>query len=916
MICPTLACPASNIPVLEVGDFSKIYDPSKGENEKWYINDHCIIRSEDGKWHLFGITHAEPANPIDEDNFAHATANSLTQKPWKKEQFALSVDSAWGEEHLWAPHVIYYNGLYYMFYCAGAKDNTKYKIHLATSKDLYNWERHPANPMITDGYDARDPFILKMGDKWAMYYTATSKAKGGNHIVACQTSEDLIHWGNKKTVFTDPSVGTWGGPTESPTVVRRGKYYYLFIGPRDGYRGTCVYRSDNPFKWTIEDEAARIDSHAAEIIRDESGKWYVSHCGWGQGGVYLAPLYWKDGLDDEDTSVIAPKKVVSIKAKGKEGSEAGGLKSVFKSFVYRKEDKLMDEEGELKFISFNIPNLHYNEDYVPFTKTNPWRFTDEFEIHDALEAVIQMGGKVVRTYTLSVKRPDDGPEIPRHVLGPGEFNEEGFKALDKVLEIANEKGIRVIIPFVDNWKWWGGVAEYAGFRGKEKDDFWTDEQLFNDFKKTINFVINRTNTYTGVKYLEDKAVFAWETGNELTCPHEWTQKVCKYIKSIDKNHLVLDGYNTTILRDESINDPYIDIVTTHHYSKNPQETIAQIKESAAKAEGKKPYFVGEFGFIPTADVKKVLDAVIETGTKGALIWSLRYRNRQGGFYWHSEPYGGDLFKAYHWPGFDSGKPYDERNLMKLMREKAYEIRKMEVPPLQRPAPPVLLTIADAASISWQGSAGAEHYTVERCSSKSGLWVTVGEKICDAAVQYRPLFNDRTAETGENYYYRVIAVNRTGNSQPSNVAGPVYIKNKTLVDEMQNTGQIFQQKGSLILECKEGRKFKEDFHRLKGEKGSCIVYKVDRPIHSWRVYSFFENEIADFEFSVSPDGRQFKKVASRRKTYYKGSGDYDYNKPVLYKGTYLGNEVRYLKITWKSQAQIGRVEIGYGLKQPR
>ena len=114
---------------------------------------------------------------------------------------------------------------------------------------MFNWTRHPENPMVVDGYDARDPFILKVGKEWVMYYTATSEPKGGNHIVACRTSPDLIQWGERKTVFTDPSVGKWGGPTESPTVVRRGKFYYLFIGPRDDYRTTCVYRSDNPFFW-------------------------------------------------------------------------------------------------------------------------------------------------------------------------------------------------------------------------------------------------------------------------------------------------------------------------------------------------------------------------------------------------------------------------------------------------------------------------------------------------------------------------------------------------------------------------------------------------------------------------------------------------------------------------------------------
>jgi beta-fructofuranosidase len=300
-----LGCAQAEVKHLDL-KFEKIYDPSVGEGKQWYINDHCFVKGAGG-WHLFGITHAEPMNPMDEDNLAHATADRLTQVPWKKKPYALSIDAAFKEEHLWAPHVIVHSGLYYMYYCAGDKDHLRYKIHLATSKDLTSWKRHGANPVVVDGYDARPPFILKVGDEWAMYYTATSEPKGGNHIVVCVTSKDLINWSNRKVVFTDESKGTYGGPTESPFVVRRGKWYYLFIGPRGGYVGTSVYRSTDPFKWEPAQRAMHFRSHAAEVIRDTDGKWYVSHCGWKQGGVYLAPFEWADGLDDSDTSIPIPK---------------------------------------------------------------------------------------------------------------------------------------------------------------------------------------------------------------------------------------------------------------------------------------------------------------------------------------------------------------------------------------------------------------------------------------------------------------------------------------------------------------------------------------------------------------------------------------------------------------------------------
>lgn len=295
-------------PLVVAGKFHRIYNPGVGEDKSWYINDHCFVRHNDGVWHLFGITHEEPANPLDEDNFAHATSKSLNSFPWEKHPFALSVmEDPWKETHLWAPHVIKHGDTYYMYYCAGDKDSAKYKIHLATSKDLFKWKRHPKNPMVVDGYDARDPFILKVGDKWIMYYTATSKPEGGNHVVACRESDDLITWENRRIVFTDPSTGKIGGPTESPFVVRRGKFYYLFIGPRGGYVGTDVFQSADPLHFDIADKVGHINSHAAEVIRDVNGKWYVSHCGWGQGGVSLAPLYWNDGADDNiNTSVPVP----------------------------------------------------------------------------------------------------------------------------------------------------------------------------------------------------------------------------------------------------------------------------------------------------------------------------------------------------------------------------------------------------------------------------------------------------------------------------------------------------------------------------------------------------------------------------------------------------------------------------------
>jgi hypothetical protein len=291
--------------VVGAGTFSKIYDPSVGESAPWYINDHTIIQGPDGTWHLFGITHQEPAAPEDEDNFAHATAPSL-HGPWTKQPFALAVDPTYGESHLWAPYVVKSDGLYYMFYAGGGADPSQAEISLATSPDLWHWTRFNGDPLFRDGFDARDPFITRIGKQWVMYYDATSKPAGGNHVVAYRTSSDLLHWGAARFAFTDPATGTSGGGTESPFVVHYKDYYYLFLGPRGGYVGTDVFRSRDPLHFDPSQLVGHIASHALEVVQDTDGSWWVSAAGWEQGGVYLAPLNWSQAVTTTGYQISTP----------------------------------------------------------------------------------------------------------------------------------------------------------------------------------------------------------------------------------------------------------------------------------------------------------------------------------------------------------------------------------------------------------------------------------------------------------------------------------------------------------------------------------------------------------------------------------------------------------------------------------
>ncbi len=587
---------------------------------------------------------------------------------------------------------------------------------------------------------------------------------------------------------------------------------------------------------------------------------------------------------------------------------------MFEHFVTRSGAKLMDGERELRFISFNIPNLNYIEDEFGYEQAQPFRLPNAFEIRDALLSAKQMGGDVVRLYTIPVRSRHDHPETPAYVLGPGIFDEEAFRALDLVLSIANEVGVRVIIPFINNWQWMGGRPQYAEFRGKRNDDFWSDPQLINDARATIAYVINRVNTITGIPYKEDKAILCWETGNELTCPESWTAEMCRFIKQLDPNHLVMDGFfaiDGIPVRKSSLSDPNIDIISSHHYETDPAKLMTHINRNLSIVNGEKPYVLGEFGFISNGAMRQVLDHVINAGMPGALLWSLRFHRREGGFYWHSEPSGHGRFKAYLWPGFDTGTAYDEKNTLALMREKAYTIKGLPVPPLEKPGAPRLLPIVEVSRISWQGSVGASGYDVERSANPEGPWEVAGYNISDAASQYLPLFNDRSAQKGQVYYYRVIAKNQAGLSRPSNIVGPVQVNRLALIDDMAHFGTMYDWKGDVYIAGGNDRECREKLTRLHGKSGDRITYYLPEGIKGFRVYAFSKEKKFTLSFSFSQQGDDRRPANPAMLLLPSEHNDYQYWHTAVYSDSAPpGQTFPFLEIKFEKTTQIGRVEVFY------
>jgi beta-fructofuranosidase len=207
-----------------------------------YVTDFCIVR-HDGLYHLFHIRGERWTWPVGyrEIDLGHATSTDL--RTWTPHDPVLPAGpaGAWDEAGNWAPDIIEANGVYYCYY-TGSDHNNNQAIGLATSRDLFHWEKHPHNPVVEPGpwsdrhvgrdVAGRDAMVFHDRDRnrHLMYYTATMR--DGRACIALAESYDLLRWADLGPTYIEEDR-TYNR-LESAYLVPHGDTYYLFYSAKGG----------------------------------------------------------------------------------------------------------------------------------------------------------------------------------------------------------------------------------------------------------------------------------------------------------------------------------------------------------------------------------------------------------------------------------------------------------------------------------------------------------------------------------------------------------------------------------------------------------------------------------------------------------------------------------------------------------
>lgn len=414
-------------------------------------------------------------------------------------------------------------------------------------------------------------------------------------------------------------------------------------------------------------------------------------------------------------------------------------------FVRRNGSTLLLNGESFRFSGANIYWLGLDENVPPGTVAYP----THFRVDDALETAKLMGSTVVRSHTLGVSTGNPLSFEPRL----NEWNLNALAHVDYAIYRAGQLGLKLIIPLTDNYHYYhGGKHCFTDWLNVSEAEFYVNEAVIAAFEAYISHLLSHVNNYTGLRYADDPAVMAWETGNELLPPPQWTKRIAAFIKGIAPNHLVLSGTYGVSLAELGLDD--VDIHSDHFY---PPDAVRLELGAALCKSSSKAYVAGEWGWRYNGSVTAFLNASQRSSAAGDLYWSLFPHADDFGFVQHND--GFTMHYSGDWPFMV------QRRLEITAHAAAMRGQHGSPPNASVVTSPVLHDIfATNNTLTWRGAAGACSYDVFR--GFQSAFSAIAKGLTDNST---PWVDSTAPASTQPVSYFVVPVDCNGNFGPkSNV----------------------------------------------------------------------------------------------------------------------------------------------------
>ena len=440
-----------------------------------------------------------------------------------------------------------------------------------------------------------------------------------------------------------------------------------------------------------------------------------------------------------------------------------------RDYITRADTSLLTQGNPLRFGGINVSWLGLRDDTGHLADA---RIPTSYEVEDALNTVLAMGIGTIRVLSLGASAGC----AQCLQSSPGELNPDALKHIDRVLKLARDAGLKLIIPLAGpgNNCAAGSALDpvydtpciFARWRDKPDAEFYNDAGLRADFMHFVDLLLHHVNAETGLAYKDDPTIMAWENcdgcgaGLDSKLLADWTEFVGQAIKAIDKSHLYENGAFAGRIAGapgaatpQQLALPSVDIVGDRVAPPQgaPPGGFADALQAVTKAG--RVYVIDEYSWTPahfasTDDLQAFQGAIVKyRGIAGALASDLGAHAEDGGFLPPARPGRATLY----FPG-TAAPPIDLDAMQARARAvRRFSYRMIDMVPIafaQADAPKIISVVH--GNLRWRGSAGALKYSIERTDDVSlqGSW----KVVCDqCATDANPTWQDPSVPTGPAWY---------------------------------------------------------------------------------------------------------------------------------------------------------------------